>query len=347
MINHLEITNFRRFNKQQFDLSKKVLIVGPNSKGKTSILEALNIISIAKSHQTKNMLDVIKFNEEFSRIKAVDDNSNEYLFITNKKGKVFYFNKQEIKLMSDYIGKLKVLFFSPYDMNLIKGSPLLRRNFLNMQISQINNLYLKNLINYNNLLKERNILLKQPEEKIDLNLLKVITKQMIDLSKLIMQERIEFINQVNKVINLVHNKINDKEIIRVEYLNNLDFNNIEQNFKDHLQSDIKNQQTEIGVQRDDIIFYLNEKDVSKFASLGQIRSVILSLQLSLCILYKQKYNEYPLLLLDDVFGELDNSRINNLLKIINNLGQVIISTVSIDGINNDLLNTYQIINLGE
>ena len=344
MIKKLELTNFRSFSKVSFDLSNKVLIIGNNSLGKTSLLEALNIISITKSHQTKYLTDCIKFNAEISTILAKDEKNNEYKIIINKKGKILFYNKKEIKNTSDYIGYNLVLFFSPFDLNLIKGSPQGRRNFINMQISQVNKKYLSDVNTYNELLKERNILLKQDE--INHVLLEVITKQMADLAKLIMQERQKFVDNINKIINLVHNKIEEKENVKIIYNADLNIDHVLEDFNNHLESDIKNKQTDIGIQRDDFLFYLNDNEVFKFASIGQIRSVILSLIISLAIMYKKIYNNYPLLLLDDVFGELDDKRINNLLNIVNNLGQVVISTVNVNNVNQKLLENYQIIDLG-
>ena len=344
MITSIELTNFRRFKKIKLYLSKNVLIIGSNSLGKTSILEALSIASSTKSHQTTNLNDVIYHENEYTNIKILDDEKNEYKVIISKKGKSCFFNKNEIKLISNYLGKLPLIFFSPYNLNLIKGAPQLRRNFLNLQISQFDNIYLKNLNIYNNLLKERNLLLKN--DQVDLNLLEVITVQMTEYAKKIMDTREQFITDINKYITQVNTKLKEKEIIKVCYLPNLNKNDILADFHNHLQLDIKNRQTEVGIQRDDIFFLINEKDASKFASLGQIRSVILSLQITLCILYKKKFGKYPLLLLDDVFGELDKDRINNLLQIINNLDQVIISSVDLANIDQKLIKNYQIIDLG-
>ena len=344
MITKLELNNYRRFNKLNVNFNNNVLIIGPNSYGKTSILEALSVASITKSHQTNNLLDLITHNKEFCNIKITDDNKNEYKVVITKKGKTCFYNNKEIKLVSEYIGKLPIIFFSPYNLNLIKGAPSNRRNYINLQISQINSLYMKDLNKYNNLLKERNILLKNDD--IDMNLLEAITNQMAEYSKRIIEEREKFINSINKIINSVHSKLNDKEQIEIVYESNLNKNDILGDFNNHLANDIKNKQTEIGIQRDDFIFLINQKDSAKFGSLGQIRSLILSLQITLCYILNKIFKKYPLLLLDDVFGELDTYRINNLLEIINNLGQVIISSVNLNGINKDLINNYQIINLG-
>ena len=186
-------------------------------------------------------------------------------------------------------------------------------------------------------------------KEFDVNLnkeaLNVITEELIDVAKKIINARQKFIDEINKVINKIHKVFNEKEYIELIYSPNVKINDIDDMFKKHQESDIINKQTNTGPHRDDVIFLLNEKNLAKYGSQGQIRSVILSLKISLCeILYNVK-GKYTILLLYDVLSELDPIRQNNLLKIANKFGQVFITTVDISVINENNLNNYQVIRL--
>ena len=345
MINKINLKNIRCFKSVVFDIYKdNVIITGPNAIGKTSILEAIYLVSLTKSHRTNNLKDIIKENELFGEIK-INTSEEEYRIVISEQAKMITVNKNEISKLSEYIGQFPTILFSPYDLDIVTGSPVLRRQFLNQEISQINSNYIKELNLFNKLLHERNACLKELNENSDLRYLKLITKELIKAIKPLIFARSAFIDEINKVINTYQEKLNSNEKIKLIYKPSTTIENLENAFEQKIYSDINANQTQLGPQRDEILFYLNDKNLNKYGSQGQIRSVVLALKLSLCEIIKKHHNKYPILLLDDVLSELDSNRQNNLLKIVLNMGQTFITTADISAINKNNLNDYQIIHL--
>ena len=347
MIKKIKLKNIRRFDSLNLTIdSNNVILQGQNATGKTSILESISLVSITKSHRTNNLKEVIKEDNMYSDIKILYENK-EFRIVLSNAGKMVSINNLEQKKLSEYIGMFPTIFFSPYDLEIITSSPTLRRQFLNQEISQISRNYLKNLNVYNKLLQERNAILKNMDVDSDTKLLDVITSQMIEVGKKIIIDRMKFIDEINSEINEIHSKINSNEFIKLIYQPSVSLEKIEEIFESKKMSDIVSHQTNYGIQRDEIIFLLNDKNVSKYASQGQIRNVILSTKLTLCkIIYKYK-KKYPVLLLDDVLSELDINRQNSLLELLNEFEniQTFISTVDTSSINKEILKKYQIINL--
>lgn len=347
MITEISLKNVRKFEKINLNInSNAVILVGANATGKTTVLESISLASITKSHRTNNLKEIIKENSMYSDINVLY-NQTKYRIVLSQNGKMVSVNGIEQSKLSDYIGKFPTVFFSPSDLDIIVSSPTLRRQFINQEISQISQTYLKNLNTYNKFLQERNILLKELDVNSDTKLLDVITSQLIEVGKKIILERENFITEINQEINNIHSKINSNEFIKLVYQPSVSVEKIEEIFENKKMTDIISKQTNYGVQRDEIIFLLNDKNVAKFASQGQIRNVILSVKLTLCkIIYKYK-NIYPILLLDDVLSELDINRQNSLLNLLDSFKniQTFISTVDTSGLNKENLKKYQIINL--
>lgn len=345
MIKKIKLKNVRKFDDLELNINNnKILLFGSNAIGKTTVLEAINIASITKSHRSSNLKEVIKENSLFADIK-INYEDNLYRVVLSNAGKMVSINNSEKKKISDYIGSFPTVFFSPNDLDIILSSPTIRRQFLNQEISQFSNTYLKNLNNYNKLLNERNSCLKELEIDSDTKLLDVITKEMIEYGIKIISEREKFVNEINDVINEIHQQINSNEVIKIIYQPSVTINNIYSNFENKKQSDIISNQTNYGPHRDELVFMINDKNAAKYASQGQIRNVVLSTKLALCkIIYKHQ-KKYPVLLLDDVLSELDINRQNNLLKILDNFGQTFISTADTSSLNNEILKKYQIIKL--
>lgn len=345
MIKKIILKNMRCFTNSIFDInSKNIILTGNNAIGKTTILESIYLASLTKSHRTNNLKEIIKDEQEFADIKIFDE-KNEYRIILSEKGKMVLLNKNEIKKISEYIGKFPTILFSPYDLDIVTGSPILRRQFLNQEISQINPKYLQQVNLYNKLLHERNSCLKELNENSDLTYLKVITKELINAAKPIILARNNFIEEVNKVINGFQKKLNLNEKIEIIYKPSVQINDLEKIYQEKMLSDIFNNVTQHGPHRDELFFLLNEKNLNRFGSQGQIRSVVLSLKLTLCELIKNYQGIYPVLLLDDVLSELDSNRQNNLLNIITNLGQTFITTADTSALLKQNLDQYQIIKL--
>lgn len=344
MINEISLKNYRRFNNLKLDINKQfVIITGDNAVGKTSVLESIYLASVTKSLKTSNISELIKFNQEYTFVN-IRTNISNYRVIVSLEGKKLLIDKHEIKKSSEYIGKFKSVFFTPSELDIINGNPNNRRLFLNLEISQLDNKYLKVLNEYNQVLKERNKCLKNMVNP-DLKYLKIITRQLNELAIDIMKSRLSFIDNINKSINTIHQKFNSDEILRIEYKNSLPFKNSEDFLMSKLDKDISLKTTSYGIHRDDLIFYINDEDTRNYASQGQKRSCILSLKICLCLIIRNITKIYPVLLLDDVLSELDKKRQNSLLNIVLNLGQTFVSVTDLEGIDLDILKQYQIIKL--
>ena len=347
MINKIILKNVRRFDNLTLNIDSNIVILqGNNATGKTTVLEAISLASITKSHRTNNLKEIIKENQMYSDIK-VSYKDKDFRIVLSNVGKMVSINNIEQSKISEYIGEFPTIFFAPSDLDIITSSPTLRRQFLNQEISQISHLYLKNLNQYNKLLQERNILLKTLEIDSDTKLLDILTTQLIEVGKKIIVERDNFVKNINKVINKIHQKMNSNEEIEILYQPSVTIDKIEEVFENKKTSDIISHQTNYGIQRDELIFLINGKNAAKYASQGQIRNIILSTKLALCEIIYNHTNKYPVLLLDDVLSELDITRQNSLLSLLKEFKniQTFISTVDISSLNKEILNKYQIIKL--
>ena len=227
--------------------------------------------------------------------------------------------------------------FSPNDLDLVYDSPSVRRKFLDINISQISKNYLNKLNEYKKVLKLRNDILKQ--EKIDDILLTVTTNKLIDLAKEIIKFRYEFIKELNENLCSISN-----ENIRIEYKPSTSYKSIVEDFNKSLDNDIFTKLTNKGPHRDDLVFFIDNKEAN-YASQGQVRSLVLSIKLSLIYIIKKYKNNYPIILLDDVLSELDDSRRNRLFKLLNSDFQIFISTTELNNIDPKVLDKAQIIEI--
>ncbi len=343
MITKINILNFRCFSKYSIDIdSKYVIITGNNATGKTSLLEAIYLASVTKSLRTNNIAELIQETKEESLVEVIS-NTRKYRIYLNEKVKKVSIDNKDIKRISDYIGNIPSVLFTPSELNLISSSPQSRRLFLNIELSQLFPNYVLLLSKYNSILKERNSYLKS--NKVDNSYLSILTESLSVESLDLMSYRRIFIKEINSIINDIHKNFSNNEIIKLTYINSLPFDNTLNFLIDKQDKDIKFQTTNYGIHRDDVLFEINGRDAKVYASQGQKRSLVLSLKIALVkIIYKHK-KKYPILLLDDVLSELDVERQNNLLNIILNLGQTFITDTNIDLNDINLLKNYQNIKL--
>ena len=271
--------------------------------------------------------------------------------ITTNSEKKLKINDMEIKKYSDYISRLKVLIFSPYNVNFVKDGPNNRRKVINMVISQFSNHYIKLLQGYNVILKKRNQFLKKVKVVNDSNIMywNQINDKFCELAVEIMKVRNDYVVNVNKYIKNIFKEITDYDNLEFCYITSIkvsNFDNIRDVFKKKLISLYEREKiygmTLIGPHRDDFSFLLDEKDLSIYGSQGQIRSAILSLKLSEVFLFKEVDDDYPILLLDDIFSELDVEKRNRLVKYIMDDVQTIITTTDIHMIDDDLVKKAKI-----
>ena len=274
----------------------------------------------------------------------------------NNKGKSAKIAGLKKTKLTDFVGELNVVLFSPEDLQIIKGSPSLRREFINREFYQFSRIYHKYYLLYQHLLKQRNSYLKDmrknPKDEFSLAYLETITSQLVKIAMYITKERALFIKNLSKLAqkNML-NISNNKEDLELKYKSSIldmlninsvedkDFNeeNIIKKIMDKSYDDIMRGSTRIGPHHDDLEFFINKLDAKMYASQGQQRSIVLSLKLSEIDYLKSKTGSYPILLLDDVLSELDRNRQLKLLDAINENVQTFITTPSISDIKEDLL----------
>ena len=356
-IKSLKLLNFRNYKELNLDFSEGInIFIGENGVGKTNILEAIYVLSLTKSNRYGTNLDLINHQEEStSLIGEVDylDYLKRYQVDISKNSKKVYINNQEIKRITDYISNFCVTTFMPSDIDIIKGSPSTRRNLLNIQIGELYNNYLKYVNEYNSLLKIRNDYLKKLNinGNMDFKYLEVIDQKMIEISLKIYYFRYFYVSEINKIIPVVFKKITNISNLQLEYVNNLNLENYDEEkikdllknkFKKNLNKEIILGMTLNGVHRDDLIFKINSYDAKIYASEGQQKMIVIAYKISELLLFKKIKKEYPVLLLDDVFSEIDVKKRNNIIKYLKSDIQVIITTNDILNIDKSLVDEAKI-----
>lgn len=342
----LQLKNFRNYESLKIKFNHHInLIYGNNGQGKTNLLESIYVLGITKSHLLNLDSSLIKNDKNICKISGVvKENKNKkklIVEITNQQKK-FKIDNSEVKKVNEYINSsLNIIFFYPEDLDIIKGSPIIRRNFMNIELSQLSNNYLKILSEYNKLLKIRNDNLKKMNKhiEIDMTYFEIITNYLIDKAIIIYKMRKKFIDKINENCSAIFKELSKLDGFHIEYITN--FSNDESDLKLHLKQiyeknknkEIKLGTTLYGPHRDDLEFYLLNQNLKSFGSQGQKRLAVLALKLSEIDIYKQFKNTNPILLLDDVFSELDDSKKNSLIKFISNDIQVIITTTEIKNVN--------------
>ena len=340
-IKHLDITSLRLYDKASVDFHHNTaILIGNNAQGKTSVLEAIHILAFTKSHRTTKDTDVIQNTAEFAKIHALvgfQDTNTEIDIILSKQGKKAKYNHIEMERLSEYIGKINVVMFAPEDLDLIKGNPKDRRNFLDVEMGQISKEYLYNLQQFKRILKQRNDLLKsmQKQHKPDVLLLDVITDQLIGYSEPLMDFRKTFIKDIEQYAQTHYKTLSSSEdVLTITYEPSIT-TDYKEEYQNKYQYDIITGTTNLGVHRDEVSFHLNNHPLKTHGSQGEQRTAVLAIKLALIDFIYAKKNQYPILLLDDVLSELDQTRQNNLLQYINNDIQTIITTTNINDIQLD------------
>jgi len=340
MITNIKLTNFRLFDSLNLKTNNSLVIFsGKNATGKTSILEAIYLASTTKSHRTNDSFNLVKFNKDYCKVE-IEENKT-FKVVISKDNKSLFINNKEIKNKGDYLGILNTVMISPSDISLVTGAKLDRRKFLDLYISTINKKYLNESNKYKKLLNERNILLKSNE--IDQIMLDVITKDLCNSLEYIYNERIKFINELNKYLNDISKDLGI-ENINLLYDATYNPNDIYKSFSNKYQQDIFNKVTSIGSHRDDFIIKINNLDSKEFASEGQSRIIYIAIKLALKKIITNLVGE-PILLLDDIYQALDNKRIESLTKYVMESKQVLITTTSILEIPDNLLSNALVIRI--
>lgn len=333
ILKSIALNHFRNYSDMFLEFDKGTnILYGDNAQGKTNILEAVYVSGTTKSHKGSKDKELIQFGQEESHIRTVVERDGlDYqidMHIKKHKPKGIAINKVPIKKASELFGILNIVFFSPEDLNIIKNGPSERRRFLDMELCQLDSIYLYHLTKYNKILNQRNKLLKDINFRPELaDTLSVWDMQLIEYGKKIINSRNKFIERLNEIVPNIHKNISgNREELILHYEPNVKEDNMERELLKNKARDLKFGMTSIGPHRDDMSFNIQDVDIRRFGSQGQQRSCALSLKLSEIELVKQSIRETPVLILDDVLSELDSSRQNFLLNSIHDIQTVITCT---------------------
>ncbi|MFD0826771.1 DNA replication/repair protein RecF [Neobacillus sp. M.A.Huq-85] len=353
-IEQLALKDYRNYETLSVEFENKVnVILGENAQGKTNVMESIYVLAMAKSHRTSNDKDLIRWDQEYAKIEGRIQKQYSSLplqLVISKKGKKAKCNHIEQQKLSQYVGNLNVVMFAPEDLNLVKGSPQVRRRFIDMEIGQVSPVYLHDMSQYQKILQQRNHFLKmmQIKKQSDQTMLEILTDQFIETAVKIINKRFEFLQLLQKWAEPIHSGISrGVESLKIEYKPSVDVlegqdlskmvASFEEKFNKVKTREIERGTTLFGPHRDDLLFFVNNRDVQTFGSQGQQRTTALSVKLAEIELIHSQIGEFPILLLDDVLSELDDYRQSHLLNTIQGRVQTFVTTTSVDGIHHQTL----------
>lgn len=344
-IKDIELSNFRNYRELNASFNKNInIFIGNNAQGKTNLLEAIYLNAMARSFKTAKDKELIRFGEEFCKIKTTaffSDDEHITEIVVNKEGKKgIKIDGRKIRKTSELLERIFIIIFSPEDMKIVKDEPEKRRRFIDRELCQIKPGYYSDLSNYKRVLKQRNIYLK--EMQVESSVLDIWDYELARYGGRVISRRAEFIEKIDGISRDIHSRISGgREVLELKYEANVNADgndsgsdNIEEYFFSLLKAsrddDIRNRNTGRGPHKDDLKISADGIDLRKFGSQGQQRTAALSLKLSEIKLIEEEMGEKPILLLDDVLSELDNERQTYL---INSLGgnQLFITTTDIAG----------------
>ena len=335
-IKNIKIKNFRNYEQEEIKLEKNInIFYGKNAQGKTNIIEAIFLCSLGKSFRAKKDNEMIKLNEQNAIVEIEYEKSDRdgkiKIEIGNKKN--IYLNGIKIKKLSELLGNLNIVIFTPDDIGILKGGPQNRRRFLDIMISQLRPNYMHVLNLYLKTIEQRNNYLRQiKEEHKDENLLEIWDEKLAEYAIKIYEYRKEFIEKIIKKIDILHKNItHGEEEIELEYITECDDKEkYLELLKQRRKLDIIKGFTTKGIHRDDFMIYINKKEIKIFGSQGQNRTAMLSLKLAELQVIYDEIGEYPILLLDDFMSELDKTRRKNFLENIEGTQVIITGTEKLD-----------------
>lgn len=348
-IKKVRLKNFRNYEEQEINLQNGInIFFGDNAQGKTNILEAIFLCSIGKSFRAKKEKELIKLEKDLAIVEVEYEKSDRTgkIGLEIKDKKDLFINNIKQKKISEVLGNINIVMFSPDDIEILKGGPSKRRRFLNILISQLRPSYIYSLNMYMKTLEQRNNYLRQIKlDNKPIELLEIWDEKLAEYAINIFNYRNEFIEKIKSKISKIHNNITEnKEELKIKYIS--DCENKEKYIKElkkFWDADIQKGYTTKGIHRDDFYVYINKKLVNIYGSQGQNRTVILSLKLSELEIIYDEIGEYPILLLDDFMSELDLKRRENLLLNIINT-QILITCTDKFTIPNKMCKTFFIKN---
>ena len=359
-IKNIKLTNFRNYEQAEIDFTPNInIIYGDNAQGKTNLLESIYFLAVTKSHHSFLDNKLIKDGKDQLRVDGIvrkDNIDTNYVISLKQNKKNLTIDKNVVKKISDYISNINIIIFYPDDLNLIKGSPNDRRRYINVELSQLSAKYFEVLGEYNKLLKIRNDYLKKYVDRIDFDekYFEILTEHLVDKSIYIYKMRKKYVDKINTYCKSISLKILGNENFKINYINNFsqyDFNDfnikniIINEFKKNNYKERKYKNTILGPHKDDFEFIYDDKNLKFYGSQGQQRLGILILKLSEIEIFNEYKNTKPILLLDDVFSELDNIKKNNLLFYIDKDIQTIITTTELSNLDEKLITKANLIKI--
>lgn len=352
ILKKIELHNFRNYESLMTRFYKGInIIYGDNAQGKTNLLESIYVLGLTKSHRSFIDDNLIKNGCESLMIKGIVSGGlfdKELQITIDNKSKGYKIDDNSIKKVSDYISNMNIIIFYPDDLETLKGSPQLRRKYLNTELSQLYNSYYVVLNDYNKLLKMRNEYLKKmfKGQDVDMNYFDIITSYLIEKAIIIYQMRYKFIEKINETCGQIYKDIMGIEDFHIEYVSNMKIDDMKDpKLKDKLFEQYKKQLsyeqrvciTTIGPHKDDFNFMVGENNLKLYGSQGQQRIAVLTLKLAEIPIFKKYKETTPILLLDDVFSELSDDKKNNLIKYISKDIQTIITTTELNNLDSKLV----------
>ena len=344
VVESIELNNYRNFESARVDFSPGVnIFYGDNAQGKTNLLESIYLCGTSRSHRGSKDRDLIRFGEEEAHVRLQyrkDCLSHRLdIHLKKRKPKGIAVDTVPLRRSGDLLGYMHIVFFSPEDLSIIKDGPSGRRRFLDMEMSQLDKVYLTHLARYHKILVERNNLLKQIFRFPALrDTLDGWDSQLIESGKVIIRKREEFVRELDLMMREIHGQLTGrKEEIRIHYENHSGVDDFGQLLREKRERDISSGTTSVGPHRDDLQFLSNGIDLRKFGSQGQQRTAALSLKLSEIRMIEKATGDKPVLLLDDVLSELDGHRQAWLLESIRDI-QTMISCTGLEDLVSSRIN---------
>lgn len=321
VIKSMSLQNYRNYRTLCLDFDPKTnIFYGDNAQGKTNILEAVYMSGTTKSHRNSKDREMIRFSEEEAHIRTLmEKRGMEHkidMHLRRNRPKGIAIDGVPIRKASELFGILHFIIFSPEDLSIIKNGPSERRRFLDMELCQLDKIYLHHLADYNKIVLQRNKILKEIAFRPDYrDVLEVLDQQLVKYGTQVMARRRHFTEELNEIIGQIHSQLTGgQEKMILEYEANTEETSFEDQLRNGMARDLKQKTTTTGPHRDDLSFMVNGIDIRKYGSQGQQRTAALSLKLSEIELVKKAIHDTPVLLLDDVLSELDSNRQNYLLN---------------------------------
>ncbi|MBP1744271.1 MAG: replication and repair protein RecF [Firmicutes bacterium] len=329
-VKYLRLKNYRNYDELDIELNSKVnVFIGDNAQGKTNILESIYFCSIGKSHRTSKDKELIRWDQREASMSVyvakerLDKKIDISIFREGKKSMTI--NTIKVSKVSDLIGTLNVVMFSPEDLKIVKESPSHRRRFMDIELCKLNKKYYYNLVQYNKVLDERNSALKKWRQIND-DILDIYDEQIAGYGRYIVSERQKLIDKLNEKGSQIHRDITSgNEEIRFKYVT-CGAEDIGKKLRENREKDFERKTTSTGPHRDDFDISINGIDTRSYGSQGQQRTSVLTIKFATIEIIREMTGEYPVLLLDDVLSELDINRQKYILNSINSIQTIITCT---------------------